>query len=271
MAAPVYFPAGEGKGGAEVGTVEWADRVRLRSHSVVKRASEAPVEFRSFVEFMSLHRAWTLMNKPDGSFFQTLEEFAEHPIPHGWGMRWATLRPILEAAAVAAGLDGKATMALAEVPEPKPAGRPVKGESNPGPLGPEYEARDGATKRVARIARDASGDVKDLFRAGLISDRDAAALSPAKKTPEQAVAIHAAEEAAKAVVRERGAPKDDREKRETKRAVGVAVKSALGKPLKPTHTLATITTIFRAWWATASANDRDVFLVEVQAAHRSTR
>lgn len=266
MGAPAYFPAREGKGGAEIGTVEWADRVRLHSHSVVKRASDAPIEFRRYVEFMIKHRAWTLMNKPDGSFFQTIEDFAGHPAPHGWGIPWPKLRPVFEAAAVADGLDGKATMALAEVPEPKQGERADLDTSHPKG---EKLREGGSLQRVARIARDASGDVKDMFRAGLISDRDAAALSPAKKTPEQAVAIHAAEEAAKTVVRERGAPKDDREKRETKRAVGVAVKSALGKPLKPTHTLATITTIFRAWHAAASPTDRDAFADVVQAAQRS--
>ena len=65
----------------------------------VGKAAEAPVEFRKLVEFMSAHRAWTLMNKPDGSFFSTIEEFCQHARPHGWGHPWAELEPVLDAAA----------------------------------------------------------------------------------------------------------------------------------------------------------------------------
>jgi len=89
-----------------------------------------------------------------------------------------------------------------------------------------------------------------------------------------AVAVSGASDAvgaaAEAVLNERGVPTNDTEKRKTRRLVDAAVRESAGVT-KPTHTLATITTIFRAWWATASKNDRDVFLVEVQAAHRSTR
>lgn len=40
-------------------------------------------------------------------------------------------------------------------------------------MGPDSDSRSGTEKRLARIARDAPGDIKDLFRVGLISDRAA--------------------------------------------------------------------------------------------------
>jgi len=110
--------------------------------------------------------------------------------------------------------DPEKVLELAEVPTAGeapslPAG-PGRGHKKPkGQSGTEVSQRSGREKAVARVARGASEEVKALYVAGLISDRDAAALSPVTKGPDVLVA----EERALAVVAARGAPATPKEKR----------------------------------------------------------
>lgn len=248
MGAPrMTIAAGVGKAGAPIGTTEWADYVRLHSHAALRDALSSPKYFRELHDLIATRDAWRLMNKPDGTFFGSIEEFSAHPAPWGWGRPYAEIRPFIAAALSAATADTPAgpvavdvdnTMALAEVPEPKtaPALPPGPGRGHKkatSPVGNEVSsAASGSALRLARIARDAPGDVKDLFRAGLISDRAAAALSPAKKTPEKAAVIHAAVEQANAVVRAHGAPADAKSKRALKSKVDAVVRETLA-PVAP--------------------------------------
>ncbi|MCU0659002.1 MAG: hypothetical protein MUF64_28235 [Polyangiaceae bacterium] len=93
---PLIEDAGVGRAGAPIGTRDWADSLRLHSHGVVKRANEIPAEFKQLCDFLVKHRAWTLMNKPDGTFFATFEEFCAHRRPWGWGHPYEKLKRILE-------------------------------------------------------------------------------------------------------------------------------------------------------------------------------
>lgn len=70
--------------------------VRLARWTTRWRQRRAVLRFweRKLVE----HRAWTLMNKPDGSFFGTFEEFCEHRQPWGLGKPWPEIKPALPVA-----------------------------------------------------------------------------------------------------------------------------------------------------------------------------
>lgn len=235
-------PAGVGRPNAEKGTKDWADNVRLYSLSALDRAEQAPERFAEIHGIIVSERAWALMNRPDGEPFGSVEEFSAAPRPYGWGRPYAAVRPFLEiaeskrkvkVAGVSVSVDAEKSLAVGEVPADGRAARErcEDGTFQTGPLGPNGE-RSGTEKRLARIARDAPGDVKDLFRAGLISDRAAAALSPAKKTPEKAAVIHAAVEQANAVVKAHGAPADAKSKRALKKKVDAVVRETLA-PIAP--------------------------------------
>ena len=88
----------------------------------------------------------------------------------------------------------------------------------------------GSAIRTQAILR-APSDVQSLFRAGVISEKDAAKLGPkGEQTPEQAATIREAVNAANAVVAAHPPAVTPKDKRKVKVAVGVAVKSTLARP-----------------------------------------
>jgi hypothetical protein len=263
MPVPLRAPAGVGKGAAPIGSREWADYVRLHSHAVVDDAIARPAQFKKIHDFIVTHRAWTLMNKPDGSFFTTIEEFSAHRRPWGWGRPYSGLRPFLAAAAgtlsietpagpVAA--DGAKALALATAPvdgrhgnganqHTRPASEALAGGSPAAagaatPIGEDSHPKGenprpgGSAQRIQAILR-APAEAQALFKAGLIGEKVAARLGPkgtakAPITPDKAAQVREAVNAAEAVVRENGAPKDDRAKRVLKQKVDAEVRRVLG-------------------------------------------
>lgn len=92
------FPISPGKPGAPIGTREWADYLRISLVSMVDHIGEEDDQVLTTIEFTKKHRAWTLMNKPDGSFFKSIEEFCAFRRPYGLGKSWRDLRPFFLAA-----------------------------------------------------------------------------------------------------------------------------------------------------------------------------
>jgi hypothetical protein len=125
---PIAQDAGVGDAAAEPGTPAWARFVRLISLSDIKELQKFPERVRAHADDLIKHKAWALLNKPDGSAFKSWEEFCAHPQPYGWGRPWAEIRPIIEAAI------GRpaATVLTAENAEPLPPPRPgaPKGNKN---------------------------------------------------------------------------------------------------------------------------------------------
>jgi len=159
------------------------------------------------------------MNRPDGSYFATWEEFCEYKQPWGLGRPWEELRPFLEAA------EGKRAVQLTTVAPAKPEGRPSK-------LDPEGLVSGTTEKRLRAIAERAPEVARELYRDGLIGAKEAAALGPKNPTPEEAAKVTAVAIEARDVARAEK-PKTEREKRTVQKKVNTVVREGLGREADP--------------------------------------
>jgi len=185
-----------------------------------------------YVDLVNKERAWTLMNKPDGSFFGSWEEFCEHRQPWGLGKPWDQLRPFIEAAV------GKQALQLATVaPAKPPQAGPGRGHTQTDkthypedslftPAAPAHEAR------LRAIAERAPEPVRELYRDGLIGAKEAAALGPKNPTPEEAAKVTEVAIAAKQVATE-AKPKTPKEKMAVKKTVNAVVREMTGREPDP--------------------------------------
>lgn len=179
---------GVGRDTAPVGSLEWAQRVRLHMQALVNDVDSRPESLSRYVDILNKHRAWTMLNKPDGSFFATFEEFCEHRQPWGLGRSWERLRPLLEVVA------GKQVVQLATV---APAQSPPGKKTAPG------ADISGRKDQALRAILRAPIEVQDLYREELVSQKVAAKLGP--KDPSKAPSRERVVEALAAVPRERKA------------------------------------------------------------------
>jgi len=214
---------GIGRDDAPIGSESWAQAVRLHLQTIVKDIDGEPKRVRRYVNIINEHRAWTLMNKPDGSYFSTWEAFCEHPQPWGLGKPWEELRPFLEAA------EGKRAVQLATVaPAKSPPGKVIL-DSYPKDKNVRAPAQEA---RLRAIAERAPEPVRDLYRDGLIGAKEAAALGPKNPTPEEAAKVTAVAIEARDVARAEK-PKTEREKRTVQRKVNAVVRVALNRAPDP--------------------------------------
>jgi len=188
VAAAVADP-GIGREEDPIGSEGWAQRVRLRLQHLVNEVDTKPDSLHRMIELVKKHRAWTLMNTPDGGHFTTFDEFCEFRQPWGLGRKWETLKPYVEAVA------GKQAVQLATVaPAQSPPGKktPPSGDNS-------GHAREGYLRAILR----APVEVQELYRAGAISQKLAAKLGP--KDPVRAPSREAVVDALRGVPRERKA------------------------------------------------------------------
>lgn len=71
--------------GAPIGSELWAKRVRLELQSVLDDLPKAPLCADRYFHLILEHRAWSLMNRRDGSKFETFDELCEAARPWGLG------------------------------------------------------------------------------------------------------------------------------------------------------------------------------------------
>jgi len=112
-----------GVAGADVGTQEWADSVRLSLIVKVEKIGEQDAEFLRHLEFMEERKIWPLLTKKDGSRFRSLEEFCVYKRPWGLGRPLAWFLPYIRAAMAKRGLTENAIerrLACAAVPVATP-------------------------------------------------------------------------------------------------------------------------------------------------------
>jgi hypothetical protein len=227
MATPKADP-GIGQENAPIGSVAWAQNVRLSMQSLVNQVDFTPDSLRRYVDMVTKHRAWTLMNKPDGSFFATWDEFCEHRQPWGLGRPWEALRPHIEA------VTGKRALQLVTV---------APAQSPPGKATDEDNRHDGGLlpsrtdERLRAIAERSPEPVRELYRAGLIGATEAAALGPKNPSPEEAARVTQIANDATAVARA-AAPKSEPERKKVQRKVNATVREALGKTPDPVRAAA---------------------------------
>jgi hypothetical protein len=225
---------GIGREAAPIGSVEWAQHVRLHFQAAMKRLEEAPERVQSFVDQVIQHRAWTLMSKPDGSFFATWDEFCASPQPYGLGKPWDEFRPLLEAA------NGKKAVQLGTVADPQVhagPGRGHKGEEKTNCDGRNSFPDREKASRVRAILR-APEQVRDLYRADLIGQKEAAKLGPKNPTPEEAAKVTEVAIAVTDVVKTAPRPESPRAKRDIQRKVNMKVREMVGSGPDPVRRLA---------------------------------
>ena len=218
---------GIGRDDAPIGSEPWAQSVRLHLQAIVKDIDSEPKRVRRYINIINEHRAWTLMNKPDGSYFATWEDFCEFRQPWGLGKAWEDIRPFLEAA------EGKRAVQLATVAPAKSP--PGKASEDSRPEGGLLSTR--GTERIRAIAERAPEPVRELYREGLIGAKEAAALGPKNPTPEEAARVTGVAIAAREVARAEQ-PKTEREKRNVQKKVNAVVRVALGREPDPVATAA---------------------------------
>jgi hypothetical protein len=131
MTVQLKADPGIGRESAPVGTRAWAERVRLHMQGLVSSVRTKPEALTWYIDLVKEHQAWTLMNKDDGSFFKTFEEFCEYRQPWGLGKPWPELKPFIVAVcggntAVAAAVSTSADAAGSDGGKRAGAGRPYK-------------------------------------------------------------------------------------------------------------------------------------------------
>lgn len=216
MAARVDPGIGDPK--APVGSREWAQYFRLNWLAVKHDLHVAPESFVSYFRKGLKERVWTLLHGPDGSLFKTFDEFCRAPEPWGFNKPWSELRPFLVGVCSERELD-LVTVAPAQHPEPGP-GRGHKTEDAKRP-----SFRSSTLDKAHRaIAERAPEPVRDLYKADLIGQKEAARLGPKNPTPDEAAKVtEVAIKAAEVAKANKGKPA-----REVKREVNKAVRAALG-------------------------------------------
>jgi hypothetical protein len=88
------------------GSQEWANNVRCSVQSLVNHMFNEPLKLAELVAKLRPVSGWTLLNKPDGSYFKTLEEFCAHRQPWGLGMPWEEIRRKVNPALAVLGVPG---------------------------------------------------------------------------------------------------------------------------------------------------------------------
>lgn len=231
---------GIGNRRAPIGSPEWAKYVRLASQPVVRKAVENPRAAKEFVDLIVNHRAWTMLNRADGSTFASFDEFCEAPEPYGWGVPRTKLeRLIADALAdVSPGVNVEKTIALGTVAPATPEaerspGRPKKGAKETTETVSDDSSHSPADAREAeklRAINRAPEPIRDLFRQDLIGKGAAVALGTTARdtSPEKAAEVAAVTASVVAFVETKN-PTTAAQKRKCAREVNAIVRERLGK------------------------------------------
>jgi hypothetical protein len=227
-----------GKVAAEVGTVEWAERLRLDMGGMVKDLSFWAKQFKGCVDLAIQNRAWTMLKDPVGQPYRAWEAFCAERQPWGLGRPWPEIKPAMEAALIEAGQDAGRTLQLVTVaPAQNPADKPRVehghfSQTAPGAVASQTAPGAVASKRQAEavraIAERAPEPARELYKAGLLGQKEAAKLGPKNPTPEQAAKVTEVALAAADVAKAEPKPKTEPERKRLQRKINAVVREALG-------------------------------------------
>lgn len=214
---------------AAQGTVAHAQTMRISFRNAVAALPEAPSRVKRYWDYFLANKTWELLNRRDGSTFATFESFCEYEEPWGLGTAYPKLKGHV-AAILADPHDkdaGQRKLSLDTVPAAKsPPG--VAAEVNRAECGLLGEA-DRKTQALRAIRSRAPEQVRDLYRDGLLGQKEAAKLGPKNPTPEEAakvteVAIVLAEKA-----RTASKPTTEQERRRLKQTITAEARKMLGQ------------------------------------------
>lgn len=226
MTVTVNADPGIGRESAPVGTEAWAQRVRLHIQSTVADLPKGPESFARYYKTIKEHRAWTLLNRPDGSKFATWEEFCAHRQPWGLGKAWPEIKPFLLTVVPEKDLD------LATVAPPATSAGPGRGHKKQSELSSDCFSHSPAPAREAETLRAinrAPEPVRALYTSGLLGQKEAAKLGPKRKDKDPAVAARVTEIALElAADAKKLDASTDALKEQAKRALNVKARALLG-------------------------------------------
>jgi hypothetical protein len=231
-----------GRPGARVGSVAWAQHLRVQSQNIIDDAANAPQQAKDFVAFFIEHRAWTLLTNAGGAKFASFKEFCEAPKPFGWGLDFAELRRVIAFALTRDGVNGDRALAVATCTPSrrrgrKPGGRAKARKPDASPTMAANQVSDERqAKRYRAIAERAPAAALDLFKRDLLGVVEAGALGarnaqPGSPSYDPALArrVRAATSAALGIVAGEPPPSDATETRRLQRKVNTAVREELGR------------------------------------------
>jgi hypothetical protein len=197
-AAQRIVDVGVGRLGAPVGSEEWALDLRLHLTGLAKDLPSQPKALAESIKLFCEHRGWTLVHDMHGQKFSTFETFCEHPQPWGIGRQWREVQAALVAVLGERSVE-LVTVAPA-VEEPDTSG--LKRDAGPGrghrktdvapvatTVSREERSEIERSSRLRAIAEHAPVPVKDLYRSGLLGQKEAAKLGPKNPTPEEAARV----------------------------------------------------------------------------------
>lgn len=175
---------GTGDPSAPKGSEPWAQHIRLKLRLVINNLSNKPDMAAMYFDILKEHSAWHLMNRRDGSYFETLEEFCSYDQPWGLGTPYREIKPFIVA------VRGENATKLMETPgdrrERDAAYIRADASGHDVPMRPAGNTK--AEKRSRAVLRSPA-EIRTLFEAGMISQKWAAKLGPYRATPEQAARI----------------------------------------------------------------------------------
>lgn len=180
---------GIGSKDAPIGTADWAKRFRLGWLSAFHDLPVAPKNFYEFYKRGMETRVWTILTGPDGVVFSSFDALCRAPEPWGFGKPWDDIKPHLLGIVSERELD-LATVAPAVKPDPPAKGKPNRGKHNPD-VNPGLMSGVGNSSavveaRLRAIAERAPEPARDLYKRGLLGQKEAAKLGPKNAKPEDA-------------------------------------------------------------------------------------
>ncbi len=161
--------------GAPVGSVSWAKRLRVELCVAVEHLSYEPKRVWGFLRILIEHKAWTMLNKQDGTTFKEFENFLATEPPWGLGTTVDEIQPYLEAAL------GRNKAQLALIVPSNQGQRNDLGTSRP--VGGKLTFASERTQARLRAVLRAPKAVQRLYEQNLIALRLASKLGPIRATP----------------------------------------------------------------------------------------
>lgn len=223
MVRAMLVDPGVGEKAAPIGTEAWAQHMRLHLTNLVDRMAERPKDFHDSLAFFKQHDAWSLLKDDAGKFFPDFRSFCEFRKPWGLGHPLEAIEPLLKAAV------GEKAYKLNTLPPAAPGSRH---DVTSGQNVPKLDAAQEREQKRLRAVKRAPAEVQAFYREDVVGQVEAAALGPAKQTPETAAQIRLATNEAVAIV-EAAKPETPKAKREVKRRVNAKIREVMGTEPKP--------------------------------------
>lgn len=135
---PQTVDPGTGSLTAPIGSEKWAQAIRLHLQGDLSRSKNPPKAVQSSIDSIRENEYWRVMNRSDGGYFESFDEFCSAAEPYGLGMPAAQVAHLIEA--TLAPTDIKLDKAKAIPPHPACELFPMIGEDELAKLAADIKA-----------------------------------------------------------------------------------------------------------------------------------